>query len=306
MMSTKRIHIGKARRRRALLTPALVLLILTAACLGRFRAVKAPMDADGVAQARLTRPGLSRIVFDRPEGSTLKTRLSIENAGPSRVERLALRGAGGEPYLECPLTAIGGPDEVAFGLLPGERLVCSAHGDPSKGLEILLGSLMWEKPAEPDRVRASLIRAYRANVDAEGRIVLEPDGAEAWIELLFDAPLEHTAASIAWASEPLGTTPAVWISVDPGAWGRMENPRSAANWSRPLELDRSVAGRRGFGVRLTWSGQKLTFTGLRVEREIQSPGLLTPWRPGLNEMKIAFESPAKPAPDLIVRIMDQP
>ncbi|MEN6626647.1 MAG: hypothetical protein ABFD69_10510 [Candidatus Sumerlaeia bacterium] len=262
---------------------ALVAIALAAAGCALSRGVhiaQARATEAGVVSATLSQGGISQILADAGRGQPAWDGVLLENRGSSRIGDIRLWGAGPVDLI-APTAGSFSP----FTLKPGERFLCR---ETQGGLE---GSFLWTMPVDAAAAAAGIQRIRHGRLEPGRGVVLQPKGGEAWVQLVVDAPFDHTGARIGWESQPSRALTA-YVSLDGRAWGQAVGSTGEA-WLKPLDVSATVKGKRRFWVRLTTpAGKSEVVVGkLRIERDAAAIGHIRPFRPGINESAIAFDAP---------------
>ncbi len=255
--------------------------------------VQATADAQGMS-ALVDRGGISRVMIERRADAPAWDALLLQNEGVAVVRDLRLWNGEGGGFLE----AEPGDAPRPFQLLPGERLLLApaAEGGAAGG------SFLWEMPADPRALKASISRERGATLEAGTGLVLSPGNNEAMVEMTLGAPLEHAGARVGWRTDPPDAQVEVWVSKDARTWGKMSHLAAQDTWTQPVALDAAVAGAHEFHLRLTarrddvpsGAGGKVRIANLRVEREVRGGARMREWRPGLNEGSLELRASEQP------------
>lgn len=250
-------------------------------------------------------------IFTLPGPGTWRVMLKGERENP--WSGVMLRNPGTQPLGDLRFNDIGGADLLdlaeasaePFLLLPGESLTltdeagaASSTNATSRGVR---GTMLWELPTSADATRACFRRMDGLAWDGppagtRGGLAARPSRNEVWVEMIVNAPLPHRRVGLAWEIDAGGEPPAVWLSLNGGAWARMTASRQRVSYAEPLDLTTSVGKARAFILRIGFAagegGLSRTLRKLRLERELFAPGKLRAWRPGLNELSLAYRGPA--------------
>jgi hypothetical protein len=266
-------------------------LVWLAACAGAALYSEAPpVNAAGAMKLRLDLPGDHRVMARRPEAAPPWELVAVRNAGTALLEGLRMWGLGGVDLLAPAPPAQPAP----FGLLPGERLVCTATDLPDGDGRMLTGTFFWDWPVDPDDPRwpGPSSRVIRPDT---GGLAFDPGGREARLELVVDSPLPLNWLRIGWDSVGDSALVQVWTSRDGRNWARAPQ-RSAVSIERPLDLASALDGQGGpLRVRLEvdgaeTGGQPLVLSRLRIEREFRVRGDLRNFAEGLSELRLAWRA----------------
>ena len=288
-------------RPRTLLPLPLPLLILAcallAACAGPTTFVNINPSAEGQLAFELPAPGVTRVVTRLPEPLAPFRQIVLSNAGPRPVRGIELWGSGGLDLLQLDLTRSGASNAFQpFALLPAQTLSIFADHSAPQAEGRLLGSMLWQNPADVSLAANSLIRKKNAAPQPDGSLVLAGASGDASVEWRFESPYPFSSARLTWSQYPEKPLPRIWISLDGKAWARLDAGSSRIGSARVIDFGSTVAAHTSFLLRLSIDANSpeaadLLLSGLIVETAFEAPATIREWRPGLNEITLKRKSP---------------
>jgi hypothetical protein len=287
-------------RRAAGVALVAAVVVLAAACAVGGVAIEAPAGPGGEVVATLEGAGKCRLKVRRETGAPAWNAVALTNEGAEPLRGIRAWGLGG-----VDLVQLEEGDPRPFGLLPGERLVCTTTfekaGDAAgaTGGRLLTGTFEWAWAAKKGEATGAARwpgALKNASIRPDGAIVMTPPLAgEAWVEVWFEAPIAPMGGSVAWEIEGGSGRIVAWVSHDGKVWTK----RAPERWmdrQTPLALGATATGGRRMGLRLACDGastgaRPLIVRWMRVERTIQAAGGLRLWPVGEAEARVEVTGP---------------